>query len=97
MLYSPTFIDKTGRFFDRNIDTVFCALDAGLFSKKEELGEQTYICLRDMSARMRAHFEADPEDETDDSLQGRELIDEMIDVLDKHNRASMQTAIYERD
>jgi hypothetical protein len=30
---------------------------------------------------MRAHFEADPEDTTDDSLAGRALIYEMEDLL----------------
>jgi hypothetical protein len=30
---------------------------------------------------MRVHFEADPEDKTDDSLAGRQLIHEMEDLL----------------
>jgi hypothetical protein len=30
---------------------------------------------------MRAYFEADPEDKTDDSLKGRAIILEMMDLL----------------
>jgi hypothetical protein len=81
MLASPTFLSKGEIFPDRNIHTVFAALNAGLDQAKDDLGAEKHELLLAMSARMRAHFEADPEDKTDDSLQGRELIDEMIDVL----------------
>ena len=85
MISSPTFVSE--RFADRNVRTVFTALSAGLTQAKDELGPEKHARLVDMSARMRAHFEADPEDKTDDTLQGRDLIDEMIDILDKHIRA----------
>ena len=91
MLFSPNFIDKSERHADRNIETVFRALNAGLTSRKYELGEEKYRRLMDMSDRMRAHFEADPEDKTDDTLKGRELIDEMSDILIQHHRASQKT------
>jgi len=35
---------------------------------------------------MRAHFEADPEDKTDDALKGREIIREMEDLLRRRGR-----------
>jgi hypothetical protein len=35
---------------------------------------------------MKAHFEADPEDKTDDSLAGRQLIYDMEDVLKEVRR-----------
>jgi hypothetical protein len=41
-----------------------------------------------MSDRMRAHFEADPEDKTDDSLKGRDIIVEMENLLKQSVRKS---------
>ena len=84
MICSPTFVSE--RFADRNVRTVFAALNAGLAQAKDQLGPEKYAQLVQMSARIRAHFEADPEDKTDDTLKGRDLIDEMIDILDKHIR-----------
>ena len=34
-----------------------------------------------MADRMRAHFEADPEDKTEDGAAGRKLLFEMQDIL----------------
>jgi len=51
-----------------------------------ELGEDFYRKLRGMSDRMRAHFEVDPEDQTDDSLKGRDIILEMMDLLKQSRR-----------
>jgi hypothetical protein len=34
-----------------------------------------------MADRMKSHFEADPEDKTEDSMAGRQLIYDMEDVL----------------
>lgn len=81
MLYSPTFKDDTGYFPERNIDTVFFSLNEGLKVVRKKLGEERYASLVALSDRMRAHFEADPEDTTGDSFAGRELIHEMEDIL----------------
>ncbi len=78
---SPTFIDKAGDFPELNIDTEFEALNESLLLIREPLGEERYQTLISLSDRMRAHFEADQEDKTDDSLKGRELIFEMEDIL----------------
>lgn len=86
MLDSPTFIDKTGYFPDRNIDTEFFALKEGLKAVRKKLGEERYEKLVAMADRMKAHFEADPEDKTDDSLAGRQLIYDMEDVLQEVRR-----------
>ena len=92
MIKSPTFIDKRGYFSGRNVETVFHALNEGLDLVKDQLGDPLYMALTEMSARMRAHFEADPEDKTDDTLKGRELIDEMIDLLIQSIRTSGQAS-----
>ncbi len=79
ILKSPTFKDNYFRYM--NIDTVFLELNEGLNCIKSKIGEERYQALRAMSDRMRAHFEADPEDKTDDALAGRRIIQEMEDIL----------------
>jgi len=41
-----------------------------------------------MSDRMRAHFEADPENKTDDTLKGRAIIEQMEELLRQSGRKS---------
>jgi tRNA 2-selenouridine synthase SelU len=81
MLASPTFKDETGYLPWENIDTTFFALNQGLLGIRKQLGEERYAALKAMSDRMRALFEADPEDKTDDTHAGCMLIHEMEDVL----------------
>ena len=81
MVASPTFKDKTGYFPWENIDTDFFALNEGLLVVRDKLGEERYAALRALSDRMRALFEADPEDKTGDTHAGRMLINEMEDIL----------------
>ncbi|HEX4183994.1 MAG TPA: hypothetical protein VHY34_12125 [Caulobacteraceae bacterium] len=88
MLYSPEFVDKTGYFPNRNIDTVFRQLNEGLQLIRGKLGEERCLKLMEMSDRMRAHFEADPEDKTDDSLKGRDIIEDMRELLKQSPRKS---------
>jgi hypothetical protein len=88
MLRSPTFIDKTGYFPGQDISKVFCELNEGLRLFRGELGEERYVKLMEMSDRMRAHFEADPEDKTDDTLKGREIIEQMEALLKQSGRKS---------
>ena len=79
MLSSPTFKDEY--FSERTIDTEFYRLNEGLKLVRNRLGEDRYGKLIELSKRMRAHFEADPEDKTEDAIKGRELILEMEDLL----------------
>ena len=79
MLASPTFEDDY--FTERSVETVFSALNEGLKNIQKKLGEERYQKLRVLSDRMRAHFEADPEDKTEDGLAGRQIIREMRDIL----------------
>lgn len=81
MLDSPTFEDDSGYFPDRNIETTFFQLSEGLKIIHKKLGEERYAALVSLSDRMRTHFEADPENKTDDTLKGRALIHEMEDIL----------------
>jgi hypothetical protein len=88
MLGSPTFIDRTGYFPGKNLETTFYALNEGLRLIRGTLGEELYLRLIGLSDRMRAHFEADPEDKTDDTLKGRDIIVEMLDLLRQRGRKS---------
>jgi len=81
MLDSPTFEDATGFFAGRNLETTFEALNAGLERIRSKVGETRYGQLVELSRRMRRHFEADPEDKTEDSIEGRRLIGEMERIL----------------
>jgi len=88
MLESPTFIDRTGYFPSRNLEMAFYELNEGLRLIRGKLGEEQYRKLMEMSDRMRAHFEADPENKTDDTLKGRAIIEQMEELLRQSGRKS---------
>jgi hypothetical protein len=88
VLMSPTFVDDTGYFHYQNIDTVFHQLNGGLRLIRRKLGDERYLKLMEMSDRMRAHFEADPENKTGDTLKGRDIVDEMQNLLKQKPRKS---------
>ena len=81
MLSAPKFVDKTGYNPDRNIETEFSGLKQGLALVRKQLGEERYTKLVDMVDRMRAHFEADPDDTNGECTLGRNLIIAMNDIL----------------
>lgn len=78
---APTFEDKTGYFPERNIETEFFALKEGLKVVQKKLGDERYERLIDMADRAKAHFLADPEEKTQDSVAGLALFGEMEEVL----------------
>ena len=81
LLSAPKFIDKTGYFPYQNLDYVFRQLNEGLSVNRPKLGEERYHELMGMPDRMRALFEADPENTTGDTRKGRDIIYEMEDIL----------------
>lgn len=81
MLRSPTFLDKTGYFPQRNICTVFSQLNRSLQVLSGILGEDHCRQLRGMSDRMRIYFDADQNERTENTMRGRELIDQMEEIL----------------
>jgi hypothetical protein len=81
MLSSPKFEDASGYFPGMSIDTEFAALNAGLHNLRSKLGNDLYEKLFAMSHRVKALFEADPEDKTDDTIKGRKVILEMMNIL----------------
>ena len=87
MLSSPQFEDRTGLLPGRSIDTVFAELNGGLELIRRKIGEENYVKLAELSGRMRAHFEADPEDKTEGCIRGRDCILDMQDILRAAGRA----------
>lgn len=81
MIKSPKFEDDTGYFPKQNIETEFFALNEGLNAVRTKVGEENYQALVALSDKMRAHFEADPEDKTEDGIKGRDCIIAMEDIL----------------
>jgi len=86
MLSAPNFLDKTGYFPYRNLDYVCRQLTVGLTNIRSTIGEDRYNDLTRMAAEMRALFEADPENTTGETLQGRKLILQMEDILREARR-----------
>lgn len=81
LLKAPKFLDKTGYFPYYDLDYFFRELSGGLSYNRQSLGEERYKQLTQMSDRMRAHFEADPDDKTGETLIGCKIIHQMEDVL----------------
>ena len=81
LVSAPKFLDKTGWLPFLNLDYVFQQLDEGLSHNRRTLGEERYHELMRMSDRMRALFEADPEDKTGETMKGCKIIHEMEDIL----------------
>ena len=88
LLSAPKFIDKTGYFPYQNLDYVFRELREGLAHNRPTLGEERYHELMRMSDRIRALFEADPEDKTGETRKGRDIIYEMEDIVKQVRRKS---------
>lgn len=80
-LGAPTFIDGTGYFPDRNIDSEFHELIESFGVVRKKLGEERYAKLIDLAGRMKALFAADPEDTNGKSDEARVLLSEIEDLI----------------
>jgi hypothetical protein len=78
---APKFVDKTGYLPFLNLDYVFQQLHQGFARNRQTLGDERYQELMRMSDRMRALFEADPEDKTGETLEGCKILHQMEDIL----------------
>jgi hypothetical protein len=88
LLSAPKFVDKTGYFPYLSLDHVFRELNEGLSLNRQTLGEERHQELMRMSNRMRALFEADPEDKTGETLEGCKIIHDMQVILKQAPRKS---------
>jgi hypothetical protein len=78
---APTFVDQSGYFPERNIDTRFHQLVEGFDRVKAKLGEDRHASLIDLAARAKALFIQDPEDKNGKANEGRQLLFAIEDVL----------------
>lgn len=81
VLDAPTFVDETGVFPERNIDSRFHQLLEGFSVVRRKLGEQRYAKLEDLATRAKALFADDPEDTNGKTDEGRALLFEIENVL----------------
>lgn len=81
MLGAPTFLDRTGYFPERNIDSEFHVLVESFGVVRQKIGEARYAQLIDLAARTKALFADDPEDANGKTDEGRELLLEIEDVI----------------
>ena len=88
LLSAPKFTDRTGWLPFLNLDYVFQQLNEGLSVNRQALGEQRYQELMQLTDRMRALFEADPDNKTGETRKGRDIIYEMEDILRQVGRKS---------
>jgi hypothetical protein len=78
---APTFIDDTGTFLDRDINTRFHQLTEGFGKVRDKVGEERYGRLIDLAARAKALFADDPEDNNGKTDQGIALLYEIEDII----------------
>ena len=78
---APKFVDDTGFFPDRSIDTEFDVLIAAFDNVRGKLGEERHAKLIDLAARTKALFLADPNDDNGKTLEGCKLIWEIEDII----------------
>lgn len=83
---APAFIDRTGVFPERNIDSQFHVLVEGFGRVRRKLGDERYAKLVDLAARAKVLFAADQEDTNGRTDEGRALLMEIEDVLNELRR-----------
>ncbi len=81
ILRAPTFVDETGWFEDRNIETEFRALTDGFDRVRKKLGEQSYTKLIDLAEHAKTLFAADQDDTSGKTEEGRKVLFEIEDVI----------------
>ncbi|WHU03155.1 hypothetical protein [Sphingomonas sp. NIBR02145] len=81
VLDAPTFIDQSGSFPDRNVESRFHQLAGGFELVKAKLGETRYASLVELAAQAKALFADDPEDTNGKTDQGRALLFEIEDII----------------
>ena len=92
-LGAPTFIDETGCFPERNIDTRFHMLVEGFNAVRKKLGEARYARLVDLAARAKELFAADPEDDNGKSNEGRKLLLAIEDLINEVRRKRVRAKL----
>jgi hypothetical protein len=83
VLGAPKFIDTSGFFPGKGIETEYFRLTEGLKLARPELGEERYVKLVEMGQRTRAYFVAAADDDADEVWAGRNLLLDMEEIMDE--------------
>ena len=78
-ILAPKFEDPM--FPGRNVSSVFEQLNKALDLLRSKIGEEKFRALSQLSQEMRAHFDADPEDEDGAARVGRAIAHKMQSIL----------------
>lgn len=92
VLDAPRFVDTSGYFPGRNIDTTFHALTEGFGVIRKMLGEERYAKLMALAQQAKALFIDTAEDELDKIRAGCQLLFEMEGVLNEIRRAKPEAS-----
>ena len=90
ILFAPTFIDKTGVFPERNVETEFETLVQGFGLVRKKLGEDRYATLFELAVRAKALFADDQENTNGKTDQGRALLFDIEDLLNEVRKRRVQ-------
>ena len=82
---SPSFVDASGDFPWRNLESEFHALNQGWKNVRKKLGEEEYGLAVSITARMKEMFVRDPEDVTGETQEGRKLVYQLEDIIKRSN------------
>lgn len=93
ILGAPTFIDTSGVFRDRNIESEFNKLVQSFGIVRAKFGEEGYAAMIDLAARAKALFAADQDDTNGKTDQGRALLFEMEDLLNDVRRRRSESKL----
>ncbi|MES2157375.1 MAG: hypothetical protein V4512_06195 [Pseudomonadota bacterium] len=81
ILEAPIFIDESGVFPMRTIDTRFHQLVESFGKVRKKVGEERYAQLMDLAAQAKALFAADPDGDNGKSDQGRALLFAIEEII----------------
>ncbi|MBA3880646.1 MAG: hypothetical protein C0500_13135 [Sphingobium sp.] len=90
ILNAPKFIDETGVFWYRDIDSTFFELTESFEIVRSKLGEERYTALIDLTARAKALFAADPDDTNGKTDEGYKLLYEIEDLIQEARRKRVE-------
>ncbi|MDP5281148.1 hypothetical protein Q9Q95_19645 [Sphingomonas sp. DG1-23] len=87
VLGSPNFVDTSGYFPDRTIESEYFALSEALKVVRADLGEERYTKLVAMMDRTKAFFTSPVDEDSDEVWVGRNLLLEMLELVDEAIRS----------
>jgi hypothetical protein len=94
---APTFVDDTGHFPERNIDTEFDVLVAAFGRVRQKIGEERHAKLIALVERAKALFLADPNDDNGKTLLGCKLIWEIEDIIQDARKRRVSAKLKDED